>query len=148
MLRYEKTEKAIARIDHDIAALGVAKKYLKNHSKDIESHVVALNKERQGLVDELCHEDYRSYQALRDWMEEQDIPGRALDAEAQQQLLEQIRECFGRKAPVPGKASHGLNAWLRMLNIQAQWQEVGEGEWAQLTVTGFGQYRLLDDEEY
>ena len=50
MLRYEKTEKAIARIDHDIAALGVAKKYLKNHSKDIESHVVALNKERQGLV--------------------------------------------------------------------------------------------------
>lgn len=136
-MRLEQTEKALNRIDHDIDALRTSKKYL-NNLEEIEGCIIRLNKERQGLIDELCKGDWDSYQEAK-----QDIEpciGKKLSKEEQLELLSKIKEAFGRKAPVPGKNSHGLNAWLKELNVEAEWEEVPGQEWAVLTIQSLGVY--------
>ncbi|BDB01538.1 hypothetical protein CBOS2020_16120 [Clostridium botulinum] len=61
-----------------------------------------------------------------------------LNEEDQKQLLENIKENFGRQSPNPSKQSVGLNAWLKELDIEFNWVQNEENNWATLIITGFG----------
>ena len=71
----------------------------------------------------------------------EDIVGFELDAEGQKDLLEKIKEAFGRQAATDGKTSTGLNAWLKKLNVEYTWQNNDDSDWATLVVTGLGIFK-------
>ena len=131
-------EKRIVKIDQEIAAMSIAKKYLSNHD-EIQQVVSELNRERQLLVNDLYRDDKESYEKILVTMES--LVDLELDAEAQKQLLEEIKETFGRQAATDGKTSTGLNAWLKKLNVEFSWKNNDDSDWATLVITGFQPFK-------
>ena len=136
-MRNAKLERAIIKIDNEIAAMNIAKKYLSNLE---EINVVrdTLNKKRQLLADELYVDDKKSYIQCCEIIEA--MLDKELGKEAQLELLEMIKEKFGRQAPNVSKKSSGLNAWLKELSIEYNWINKEETDWDTLVITGFGIY--------
>ncbi|NRX72981.1 hypothetical protein DZE39_005295 [Clostridium beijerinckii] len=60
-----------------------------------------------------------------------------LGKDEQVKLLEDIKEIHGRKSPNVSKKSHGLNAWLKFLDIQCEWIENPNSDWSTLIIKGF-----------
>lgn len=137
-MRNLKLEKAIIKIDNEIAAMNIAKKYLSN-VEEINEVRNSLNNKRQLLADEIYSEDVKNYYECRDIIEE--LLDKELSREEQADLLETIKEKFGRQAPNVSKRGNGLNAWLRELNIEHNWIDNEETDWNILVITGFGLYK-------
>jgi DNA mismatch repair ATPase MutS len=137
-MRNEKLEKAIIKIDNEIAAMNVAKKYLSN-VEEINEVKKTLNNKRQLLANEIYTEDHKSYLECREVIE--GMLDRELGKEEQVELLETIKDKFGRKSPNVSKVSNGLNAWLKELNIEYSWINNEETGWDKLIITGFGLYK-------
>ncbi|NSB39152.1 hypothetical protein BJV89_004358 [Clostridium beijerinckii] len=57
-----------------------------------------------------------------------------LGKDEQVKLLEDIKEIHGRKSPNVSKKSHGLNAWLKFLDIQCEWIENPNSDWSTLII--------------
>ena len=136
-MRNAKLERAIIRIDNDIAAMNIAKKYLSN-LEEINTVRDTLNNKRQLLADELYSEDKKCYEECCDIIEE--LLDKELGKDDQIELLETIKESFGRQAANPSKMSSGLNAWLKQLCIEYTWIKNEEIDWDTLIITGFGLY--------
>ncbi|SFC29425.1 hypothetical protein [Clostridium uliginosum] len=134
-MRNEKLEKSIIRIDNDIESMKVAKKYLSN-VEEINEVIDTLNKKRQILADELYYEDSKSYEECCKVIQE--VLDKNLGESEQTELLNTIKETFGRRAPNVSKKSNGLNAWLKTLDIEYKWIESEKNDWAVLVISGFG----------
>ncbi len=137
-MRNEKLERAIVKMDNDIAAINIAKKYLSN-GDEINEVRDSLNNKKQLLSNELYAEDHKSYAECREVIEE--LLDKKLGKEEQVKLLETIKETFGRLAPNVSKKSNGLNGWLKELNIEYSWIKDEETDWDNLVITGFGLYK-------
>jgi hypothetical protein len=137
-MRNEKLEKSIKRLDTDIAAMNIARKYLSN-VEEIDSVRDELNNKRQVLANELYSEDYRCYAECKEAIEE--MLNEELGQQEQKELLELIKDIFGRQSPNASKKSSGLNAWLKELNIAHNWVNNEETDWDTLVITGFGLYK-------
>lgn len=136
-MRHIRLEKAIKKIDKEIEALKTVTKYLSNID-EINQVKDSLNQKRQELANELYSEDYKSYDECRGNIKE--IIGKELSQQEQKDLLEQIKEIFGRQSPNPSKDSVGLNAWLRELDIEFQWINT-DNDWAILVIDSLGLHR-------
>lgn len=136
-MRNVKLERLIIKLDNEIAAMNIAKKYLPNVE---EINVVRdeLNTKRQILANDLYSEDHKSYEECHEIIEE--MLNKELEKEEQAELLEIIKEKFGRQAPNASKKSSGLNAWLKELSIEYNWINNEESDWDTLVITGFNQY--------
>jgi len=136
-MRDVKLERAILKIDNEIAAMNIAKKYLSN-SKEINTVQETLNNKRQLLADDLYVDDKKCYEMTCDVIEEK--LNKELGKEVQQELLEMIKQNFGRQSPNVSKKSSGLNAWLKELCIEYKWIKNEETDWDTLVISGFGLY--------
>jgi len=136
-MRNAKLERAIVKIDNEIAAMKIAKKYLSN-LEEINVVVTTLNNKRQLLADELYLDDKKCYEECCDVIEE--MLDKELGTESQLELLEVIKQSFGRQSPNVSKKSSGLNAWLKELCIEYNWVKNEETDWDILVITGFGLY--------
>lgn len=137
-MRNEKLERSIVKMNNDIAAINVAKKYLSN-IEEINEVKDNLNNKKQLLSNELYAEDHKSYSECREVIEK--LLDTELGKEEQVTLLETIKETFGRQSPNVSKKSNGLNAWLKELNIDHNWINDEESDWDKLVITGFGLYK-------
>ncbi|WP_234120962.1 hypothetical protein [Clostridium hydrogenum] len=137
-MRNEKLERSIVKLNNDIAAINVAKKYLSN-IEEINEVRDNLNNKKQLLSNELYAEDHKSYSECREVIEK--LLDTELGKEEQVTLLETIKETFGRQSPNVSKKSNGLNAWLKELNIDHNWINDEESDWDKLVITGFGLYK-------
>lgn len=137
-MRNEKLERTINRIDNEIAALSIAKKYLSN-TEEINEVRETLNNKRQLFANEIYIEDNKCYLECKEVIEE--LLNKELEKEEQVELLEMIKEKFGRQAPNVSKKSGGLNAWLKELNIEYTWITNEETDWDKLVISGFGFYK-------
>ncbi|MGL4772199.1 MAG: hypothetical protein ACRC2K_01420 [Clostridium sp.] len=133
-MRNIKLEKAIKKLDKEIEALKIVTKYLSNLD-EIEEVRELLNKERQVLADEIYIEDQKSYYELKEYM--MDFVGRDILKDEQVELLNKIKEVYGRLSPNVSKDSNGLNAWLKFMNVECSWAENPNSEWAILKITDF-----------
>ena len=136
-MRNAKLERAIIKIDNEIAAMNIAKKYLSN-SEEINVVVNTLNKKRQLLADDLYADDNKCYEKCCEVLDE--MLDKELGEEEQLDLLEMIKQNFGRQAPNVSKKSSGLNAWLKELCIEYNWIRNEEIDWDTVVITGFGLY--------
>lgn len=136
-MRNAKLERAIVKIDNEIAAMNIAKKYLSN-LEEINAVRDTLNKKRQLLADELYTDDKKCYELCCEVIEE--LLDKELGQEDQLDLLEEIKQKFGRQAPNVSKKSSGLNAWLKELSMEYNWIKSEETDWDTLVITGFGLY--------
>lgn len=131
-MRNQMLEKKILKIDKDIEGLNIAKKYLSNVD-EIESIKVNLNRERQLLIFGLYEDDNTSklecFELLKNKLNKE------LFKEDQLELLDNIKEIFGRRFPDVSKNSNGLNAWLNFIDIKCEWIQVEGSEWAKLIIT-------------
>lgn len=134
-MRNIKLEKAIKKLDKEIEALKLAKKYLSNKD-EIEEIREVLNGERQVLADELYYEDSKCYEEACDLI--RDLFDTEMGREEQKDLLEEIKVIYGRQCPNPSKESSGLNAWLKFMNVEYEWKEQPNSEWAILVIIAFG----------
>lgn len=139
VMRFLGVEKAIVKIDKDISALKIAKKYLSN-KEEIDEVQQDFNCKRQELVQELYSEDSLSYIQCVDMLD--DLMGRKLNADEQKDVLGIIKECFGRECAEASKIGNGLNAWLKKLNIDYTWEENGS-EWPSLILNDFGVFNNI-----
>ena len=130
----ESLEKKINKLDGDIEALRRAKYYLSN-KEEINKNIDFLNKERQTYSDEIYLGDGNAYRECLEMME--DLLDKELGKDEQAELLEAIKEKHGRKSPNISKKSYGLNAWLKHLDVECQWIDNEDSEWATLIITGF-----------
>lgn len=130
----ESLEKKINKLDGDIEALRRAKYYLSN-KEEINANIDVLNKDRQRYSDELYLGDGNAYRECIETLQE--MVDKELDKNEQIELLEFIKEKHGRKSPNISKKSYGLNAWLKHLDVECQWIENENSEWATLIITGF-----------
>jgi hypothetical protein len=130
----ESLEKKINKLDGDIEALRRAKYYLSN-KEEINKNIDVLNKERQTYSDEIYLGDGRAYTECLEVMQE--LLDKELGKDEQVELLEVIKEKHDRKSPNISKKSYGLNAWLKHLDVECQWIENENSEWATLIITGF-----------
>lgn len=132
-----KLERLILKLDNEIAAMNIANKYLPNVE---EINVVRdeLNTKRQILANELYSEDHKCYAECHEVIEE--MLNKEIKKEEQVELLEMLKEKFGRQAPNASKKSSGLNAWLKELSIEYNWINNEESDWDTLIITGFGLY--------
>ena len=137
-MRNVKLERAIIKIDNDIAAMNVAKKYLSNLDEIIEVRDT-LNNKRQVLANELYVDDKKSYLECCETIRE--LLDKELEKDEQVELLELVKDKFGRQAPNASKKSSGLNAWLKEMGIEYNWLTDEETDWDKLVITGFGQYK-------
>ena len=137
-MRNVKLERAIIKIDNDIVAMNIAKKYLSNLDEIIEVRDT-LNNKRQILANELYVDDKKSYLECCETL--RDLLGRELEQDEQVELLELVKDKFGRQAPNASKKSSGLNAWLKEMGIEYNWITDEETDWDKLVITGFGQYK-------
>ena len=137
-MRNVKLERAIIKIDNDIAAMNIARKYLSN-LEEINEVRDSLNNKRQILANELYVDDKKSYieccEVIRDLLDKE------LKEDEQVELLELVKDKFGRQAPNVSKKSSGLNAWLKEMGIEYEWITDEETDWDKLVITGFGQYK-------
>lgn len=137
-MRNVKLERAIIKIDNDIAAMNIAKKYLSN-LEEINDVRDTLNNKRQILANELYVDDKKSYlecsEVIRGMLDKE------LEKDEQVELLELVKDKFGRQAPNASKKSSGLNAWLKEMGIEYDWITDEETDWDKLVITGFGQYK-------
>ena len=136
-MRNAKLERAIIKIDNEIAAMNIAKKYLTN-SKEINEVQNTLNNKRQLIADELYVDDKKCYEMCCDVIDE--MLDKEIGKDEQQELLEIIKQNFGRQSPNVSKKSSGLNAWLKELCIEYTWVKNEETDWDMLIITGFGMY--------
>ena len=136
-MKNAKLERAIIKIDNEIAAMNIAKKYLSN-LEEIDVVRDTLNKKRQVLADELYVDDKKCYDECCEVVEK--LLEKELEKEEQLELLEVIKQIFGRQAPNVSKKSSGLNAWLKDLCIEYNWIRNEETDWDTLVITGFGLY--------
>lgn len=134
-MRNAKLEKTIIKIDNDIAAMNIAKRYLSN-LEEINTVKDDLNKKRQLLANELYYEDHKAYGECCEVISE--MLDKELGKNEQIELLEIIKDKFGRQSPNVSKRTNGLNAWLKELDIEYHWIDNGEDDWATLVITGFG----------
>lgn len=134
-MRNERLEKQINRLDNHIDAMGIAKKYLSNED-EINEVIKELNEKRILLANELYFEDHSSYAQC--CIEISGFMDRELGQDEQTELLEIIKDIYGRKSPNVSKKSYGLNAWLKELDIEYNWVEKEGSDWAGLVITGFG----------
>lgn len=136
-MRNAKLERAIVKIDNEIAAMSIAKKYLSN-LEEINVVQSTLNNKRQLLADDLYLEDKKCYEKCCDVIEE--MLDKELGKEDQQELLETIKQTFGRQSPNVSKKSSGLNAWLNEICIEYNWIKNEVSDWDTVVITGFGLY--------
>ena len=134
-MRNERLEKQINRLDNDIDAMGIAKKYLSNVD-EINEVIKELNEKRILLANELYFGDHSSYAQC--CIEISEFMNKELGKDEQTELLEIIKDIYGRRSPNVSKKSHGLNAWLKELDIEYHWVEKENSDWAVLVITGFG----------
>ena len=137
-MKNESLEKTVIKIDNEIAAMNIAKKYLTN-IEEIDQVIKALNNKRQLIANNIYSEDYKSYLECRTVIEE--ILNNELGKEEQAGLLQMIKENFGRQAPNVSKKNSGLNAWLKELCIEYNWSSSEDTDWDKLVITGFGLYK-------
>lgn len=130
-MRNQQLEKKIVKIDRDIEGLNIAKKYLSN-SEEIEDVKVGLNRERQLMIFGLYEEDNKSRQECIEMLSE--LAGQELRKEKQLEILENIKEIFGRRFPDVSKNSNGLNAWLNFIDMECEWIQDENSEWAKLVI--------------
>lgn len=133
-MRFEKLEKTINKLDNDIEALGRAKNYLSNKD-EINEIIDLLNQERQVYADELYLGDGAIYTECIEIIK--GLINKELGREEQIELLENIKEIHGRKSPNVSKKSHGLNAWLKFLDVECEWLDNPNSEWATLIIKGY-----------
>lgn len=130
-MRNLQLEKKIIKIDKDIEGLNIAKKYLSN-PEEIEDVKVSLNRERQLMIFGLYEEDNKSRQECIEMLSE--LAGQELRKEKQLEILENIKEIFGRRFPDVSKNSNGLNAWLNFIDMECEWIQDENSEWAKLVI--------------
>lgn len=130
-MRNLQLEKKIIKIDKDIEGLNIAKKYLSN-PEEIEDVKVGLNRERQLMIFGLYEDDNKSRLECIEMLSE--LAGQELLKEKQLELLESIKEIFGRRFPDVSKSSNGLNAWLNFIDIECEWIQDENSEWAKLVI--------------
>ncbi|MFW2487500.1 hypothetical protein [Clostridium chromiireducens] len=133
-MRFENLEKTINKLDNDIEALRRVKQYLSNKD-EINEISDLLNKERQVYADELYIGDAIAYSESLEIIKQ--LLNKELGKDEQVKLLEDIKETHGRKSPNVSKKSHGLNAWLKFLDIQCEWIENPNTDWSILIIKGF-----------
>lgn len=133
-MRFEGLEKTINKLDNDIEALRRVKQYLSNKD-EINEVSDLLNKERQVYADELYLGDAAVYPDCIELIKE--LMDKELGKEQQLELLEKIKEIHGRKSPNVSKKSHGLNAWLKFLDINCEWVENSNTDWSALIIKGY-----------
>lgn len=133
-MRFESLEKTINKLDNDIEALRRVKQYLSNKD-EINEISDFLNKERQVYADELYIGDAVAYNESLEILKQ--LFNKELGKDEQVKLLEDIKEIHGRKSPNVSKKSHGLNAWLKFLDIQCEWIENPNSDWSTLIIKGF-----------
>ena len=131
---HENLEKKINKLDGDIEALGRVKYYLSNKD-EINEVIDRLNKERQIQADEIYLGDGNAYRDLIERIEE--LIDKELGRDEQVDLLEEIKERFGRRAANVTKKNYGLNAWLKYMDVDCNWIENENSEWATLVITGY-----------
>lgn len=131
-MRHLKLEKSIKKLDRELEALQISKKYLVNSLGEIDEVREILNSERQMLADELYLEDGKSYLEVCEILKE--LLNKELGKEEQKKLLHNIKEIYGRQNPNPSKESVGLNAWLKHINAKCEWVEQENSEWANLII--------------
>ena len=130
-MRNQQLEKKIMKIDRDIEGLNIAKKYLSN-PEEIEDVKVGLNRERQLMIFGLYEEDNKSRQECIEMLSE--LAGQELRKEKQLEILENIKEIFGRRFPGVSKNSNGLNAWMNFIDMECEWIQDENSEWAKLVI--------------
>lgn len=130
---YENLEKKINKLDNDIEALRRSKNYLSNKD-EINEIMDLLNKERQGYADEIYLGDGVAYNECINYI--RSMMNKELGKDEQIEILEYIKEIHGRKCPNVSKKSYGLNAWLKHLDIECEWIQYEDKEWAGLIITG------------
>ncbi|MDS0524321.1 hypothetical protein NNC19_01435 [Clostridium sp. SHJSY1] len=130
-MRNLQLEKSVKKLDREIEALKIAKKYLSNHA-EIEEVREFLNRERQALADELYFEDAKSNIEVKNLVSE--LIGKNLEKEEQKKLLEEIKEIYGRQLPNASKESTGLNAWLNKIEVKFKWIENDDSDWSTLVI--------------
>jgi hypothetical protein len=133
-MRFERLEKTINKLDNDIEALGRAKNYLSNKD-EINEIIDLLNQERQVYADELYLGDGAIYPECIEIIK--GLLNKELGREEQIELLENIKEMYGRKSPNVSKKSHGLNAWLKFLDVECEWLDNPNSEWSTLIIKGY-----------
>lgn len=133
-MRFEKLEKTINKLDKDIEALRRVKQYLSNKD-EINEISDLLNKERQVYADELYLGDAIAYTECIKII--QSLLNEELGKDEQIKLLEDIKEIHGRKSPNVSKESHGLNAWLKFLDVNSEWINNENSDWSILIIKGF-----------
>lgn len=133
-MEFENLEKKINKLDTDIEALRRAKQYLSNKD-EINKITDGLNKERQEYADQFYLGDGDSYreclELIKDLMDEE------LEMEEQKELLENMKNIYGRKSPNITKKSYGLNAWLKFMDVQCEWVEKENSDWSTLIINDF-----------
>lgn len=137
-LRNYRLEKSIKKLDRDIEALTIASNYLSNID-EINGVREKLNRERQELANELYFDDNIAYDQCRDDI--RSMIGRELGKDDQKNLLEDIKEIFGRQSPNPSKDSVGLNAWLKEIDAETEWVQKENSDWAVLIIKGLKPHR-------
>ncbi|MEG1001793.1 hypothetical protein [Clostridium sp.] len=125
-------ERKIKKLDKEIDALKVALKYLSN-TDEIKEVRDELNRERQFAADVLYAEDHKAFYSCRSML--LNMLNEELDKDAQKDLLESIKESYGRQYPNASKESNGLNAWLKKLLVECEWKESSNSDWAILVIT-------------
>ncbi|MCY6483839.1 hypothetical protein OW763_05685 [Clostridium aestuarii] len=130
-MEFENLEKKINRLDKDIEALRRVKRYLSNKDEINEISDV-LNKERQIYADEFYLGDGKAYIECIAIIEE--LIDKELGKEEQIELLDKIKEIYGRKSPKINKKSYGVNAWLKFLDVECEWIENTNSDWAKLII--------------
>lgn len=129
---YESLEKKINKLDNDIEALRRAKHYLSNKN-EINEIMDNLNKERQVYADEIYLGDWIAYTECINYIRL--MMNKELGRDEQAEILEYIKEIHGRKCPNVSKKSYGLNAWLKHLDVECDWIQHEDTEWAGLIIT-------------
>lgn len=137
-MRFERLEKSINRLDADIEALRRVKHYLSNKDEINEISDI-LNQERQVLADELYLGDAIAYKECCELIRE--FMNKELGKDEQIELLNFIKDKHGRKSPNVSKNSHGLNSWLKFLDVECKWIENKDTDWSNLVITGFGEHQ-------
>ena len=80
----------------------------------------------------LYEEDNKTRQECIEMLSE--LAGQELRKEKQLEILENIKEIFGRRFQDVSKNSNGLNAWLNFIDMECEWIQDENSEWAKLVI--------------